>query len=55
MRALAKEIRLQEQSAKAAKREEAKHALQAEQQLKRDLKESKKGKKKALKAPPQVT
>ena len=47
MRQVAKEIRLQEQRTKAAKREEAKHAQQAAAQLKKDLQLAKKGKQKA--------
>ena len=46
MRAVAKEIRLQEQRAKAAEREEAKLARQVDQQLKNDLKQVRISKKK---------
>ena len=47
LRAVAKEIRLQEQRIKTAKQEEAKHARQAAAQLKKDLQLAKKGQKKA--------
>jgi hypothetical protein len=52
-RQIAKEIRLQEQREKAEKREEKRIARQAEQQLQKDIKLSKKGKQKAPLAPPQ--
>ena len=52
MRAVAKEIRLQEQRTKAAAREEAKITRQANQQLKNNLKQAKKGKQKASTPPP---
>jgi len=47
IRIAAKEIRLQEQHIKATIREEAKMAQQANQQLKNNLKQSKKGKQRA--------
>ena len=48
MRATAKEIRLQEQQKKKAQQEKVKMAQQAEQQLKNDLKQSRKGKSKVI-------
>jgi hypothetical protein len=51
IRAVAKEIRLQEQRTKAAAREEAKITRQANQQLKNNLKQAKKGKQKASTPP----
>ena len=52
MRAVAKEIRLQEQHAKPAAQEEGKIARQADQQIKNDLKQAKKGMQKAPTPPP---
>jgi hypothetical protein len=52
MQAVAKEIRLQEQRTKAAAWEEAKITRQANQQLKNNLKQAKKGKQKASTPPP---
>ena len=51
MRAVAKEIRLEEQRKKAVEHEEARIARQAEKQLREDVRSSKKGKKKVLKDP----
>ena len=48
MRATNREIKLQEQALKKAQREEAKIARQVNQQLKNDLKQAKKGKKKVI-------
>lgn len=52
MRAVAKEIRLQEQHAKPAAQEEGKIARQADQQIKNGLKQAKKGMQKAPTPPP---
>ena len=48
IRANAKEIQLQEQRIKAAKREEAKLAQEVDKQIKEDLKQAREGKKKVL-------
>ena len=48
IRATTKKIRLQEQQKKKAQQEKAKMARQAEQQLKNDLKQSRKGKSKVI-------
>ena len=48
IRATAKEVQLAEQQLKKAQCEEAKIAQQVNQQLKNDLKQAKKGKKKAI-------
>jgi hypothetical protein len=47
-KAVAKELRLQEQQLKKAQREEAKIARQVDEQLKNDIKKANKGKKKVI-------